>query len=123
MRHDERYEKLDTLGDYELKDETQDIRGRPLVNSDGFTFGTIEDLLVSKDHERVEAVRLDNGLVCAVEPLTIHDNAVVYGEEAVKHAREAAAEREEARASEERVDPGERRYENGRDMYVITRGN
>lgn len=123
MRHDTRYEDLDALDDYELKHSSQDIRGRPLVNPKGEKYGIIEDLLVSKDHERVEAVRLDNGKICAVEPLEIHDNAVVYGEKARAHAERGgtAAKEEVVPVVEEKVAIGKRVSEDGRNINVTSR--
>lgn len=91
MHHDARYENLDALDDYKLEHGSQDIRGRPLVSPSGEHYGTIKDLLVGRDHGKVEAVRLDNGKICAVEPLEIHDDQVIYGERAVAHARPAGS--------------------------------
>lgn len=123
MRHDKRYETLDTLDNYELAHKSQDIRGRPLVSPDGRTYGTIADLLVDRDHNHVTAVRLDNGRVCAVEPLVIHDNAVVYGEEAETHAREggAAISEEVIPVVEEQVAIGKRVADHGRGITVTSR--
>lgn len=123
MRHDTRYEELDTLDEYELEHESQDIRGRPLVSPQGQRYGIIKDLLVGKDHSRVEAVRLDNGKVCAVEPLEIHDNAVVYGEAAAAHAKAGgtAATEEVVPVVEERVAIGKRVAEHGRNINVTSR--
>ncbi|WP_126173892.1 YsnF/AvaK domain-containing protein [Altericroceibacterium xinjiangense] len=86
MRHDRRFENLDTLDHYELEDESQDIRGMPLVSPEGERYGVIKDLLVDGSRDRVAAVRLQDGRVCAVEPLEIHENAVVYGPAAVEYA-------------------------------------
>lgn len=123
MRHDTRYEELDTLDDYELEHGSQDIRGRPLVSPSGERYGIIEDLLVSRDHSHVEAVRLDNGKTCAVEPLVIHDNAVVYGDDARAHAERGgdAATEEVVPVVEEKVAIGKRVSENGRNITVTSR--
>lgn len=123
MRHDARYEELDTLNDYELEHESQDIRGRPLVSPTGEKYGVIEDLLVGTDRDRVEAVRLDNGKCCAVEPLVIHDNAVVYGEAAEAHAAAGGAAVSEERVPivEERIAIGKRIAEDGRNINVTSR--
>ena len=126
MRHDKRYDDLDTLSDYELVNDSQDIRGRPLVSADGQQYGVIEDLLVDKAHNRVTAIRLDDGRICAVEPLEIYDNAVVYGEAAVAHAKTGVAsgavvEEEVVPIVEERIAVGKRVAEHGRDISVRTR--
>lgn len=123
MRHDTRYAELDALDDYELEHESQDIRGRPLVGPEGRRYGIIEDLLVSRDRTHVEAVRLDNGKVCAIEPLVIHDNCVVYGKEAEAHARTGgdAVTEEVVPVVEEQVAIGKRVAENGRNINVTSR--
>lgn len=76
--HDERYEKLASLSDWELENEDQDIRGRPLVDAQGKRLGIIDELLVDKDGERVAAVRLNDGTTCGVENLDIQPNQVMY---------------------------------------------
>ncbi|TCD06997.1 DUF2382 domain-containing protein [Erythrobacteraceae bacterium CFH 75059] len=99
------------------------MRGLPLVGPGGEKYGTITDLLVDDSRTRVAAVRLDNGKVCAVEPLEIHDNAVVYGEQAEQFARsggDAVAE-ERIPIVEEQVAIGKRVAEHGRAINVRTR--
>lgn len=125
MRHDPRYEELDSLSDYKLENPSQDIRGRPLVSPQGERFGIIDDLLVGEDHDRVVAVRLEDGRCCAVEPLEIHDNAVVYGEAARNYAardneRGSADVVEEERVPvvEERVAVG-KRVASGGDVITV----
>ena len=71
----------------------------------------------------MEAVRLDNGKVCAVEPLEIHDNAVVYGEAAAAHAKAGggAVTEEVVPIVEERIAIGKRVSDNGRNINVTSR--
>jgi uncharacterized protein (TIGR02271 family) len=123
MKHDRRFEALDTLDDYELEHASQDIRGRPLVSPSGEQYGIIQDLLVDRERKRVAAVRLRDGRCCAVEPLEIHDNAVVYGEAAVAHAQTGgdAIVEERVPIVEERVAIGKRVSDHGRDIHVRTR--
>ena len=123
MRHDTRYENFESLDAYELEHKSQDIRGRPLVSPTGQRYGIIKDLLVSRDRTRVEAVRLDNGKVCAIEPLVIHDNAVVYGNEAEAHARTGgeAVKEEVIPVVKEEVAIGKRVSEHGKNINVTTR--
>lgn len=122
MRHDTRYEHLDTLDNYKLEHHSQDIRGRPLVSPNGDKYGVIKDMLVDREHNRVTAVRLDNGKVTPVEPLEIHDNAVVYGEAAEAHAREGGSAVNEERVPivEERVAIGKRVADHGKTINVHT---
>ena len=123
MRHDSRYDDLDTLDNYELEHKSQDIRGRPLVSPEGKKFGVIKDLLVDRDHNRVTAIRLDDGRACGVEPLVIHDNSVVYGEAAVAHAKTggSAVSEEVVPVVEEQVAIGKRVADHGRDITVTSR--
>lgn len=86
MKHDKRFEMLDAAGDWKVEHGDQDIRGRPLVSPHGIEYGTIDDLLIDKDNERVIAIRLDDGRLASVEPLEIHDDKVVYGEAAETYA-------------------------------------
>lgn len=122
MRHDKRFEQLETLDNYELEHSSQDIRGRPLVSANGEKYGIITDLLVDRNAERVAAVRLDNGKVCAVEPLEIHDNAVVYGAAAEEYATAGGSDVDEERIPivEEQVVIGKRMADTGRTINVRT---
>lgn len=78
FEHDDRFEDLDHLKDWELEHKSQDIRGRPLVMANGDKIGVIDDLLVDRSAERVAAVRLKDDRCCAVERLEIEDDRVVY---------------------------------------------
>ena len=72
------YNNLEALNDWELEHKEQDIRNRPLVTPTGESLGIIDDLLVDRGAERVAAVRLEDGRVCAVEALEIHPTKVIY---------------------------------------------
>ncbi len=78
MKHDDRFAELDTLSNWELVHEKQDIRGWAVRSMNGENYGKIEDMLVDKEHEHVLAVRMDDGRLVAVEHLDIKDNHVVY---------------------------------------------
>lgn len=145
MRHDTRYDKLDVLDNYDLVHESQDIRGRPLVDTDGRRLGIIKDMLVDPGQNRVAAIRLEDGRVTPIDPLEIHDNAVVYGKEARTHAETGVAdgthaetgfadgtnaetgvadgvvEEEVVPVVEERVTIGKRVADHGREIHVRTR--
>lgn len=123
MRHDTRYEELDSLDDYELVHESQDIRGRPLVGPTGRKYGVIKDLLVGKDHDEVVAVQLEDGRCCAVEPLEIHEDVVVYGDAATAHAKAGgtAVEKEVVPVVEEKVAIGKRVSDHGKNIRVRSR--
>ena len=78
MKHEEKYEKLDRLGDWKLEHKSQDIRGRPLVSETGEEYGIIDDLIVDRGKEHVAAIRLKDGRMCGVEWLDIKADRVVY---------------------------------------------
>lgn len=78
FEHDNRFEKLDSLSDWELEDSDQDLRGRKLTDPAGVPIGTIEDMLVDTEAERVLAFRLEDGRAGAVERLDISKDIVVY---------------------------------------------
>ena len=78
MLHENAYQELEALNEWELEHKEQDIRNRPLVTPTGEQLGIIDDLLVDRSAERVAAIRLEDGRVCAVEALEIHPTEVVY---------------------------------------------
>ena len=70
--------ELEVLDEWALENPSQDIRNRPLVTASGQTIGIIDDMLVDRSAERVAAVRLEDGRVCAAEQLEIHADRVIY---------------------------------------------
>lgn len=128
MKHDKRYEQLDRLDDYQLSDASKDIRGLPLVDTDGRRIGVIEELLVDGDRNEVAAIRLKDGRCTAVEPLDIHEDVVVYGDRADAFANadndyghSEVSKEKVIPVVEERVAIGKRVREGGKGMTVTTR--
>ena len=78
MKHEPQFDKLESLGDWELENDSQDIRGRTLIDEDGKELGVIADLLVDKEAERVAAIRLKDGTALGIERVDIRDNRVLY---------------------------------------------
>ena len=78
MKNDDRFEKLDSLSDWQLVNEEQDIRGYPVRSLTGDEYGKIADMLVDKDNEHVLAVRMEDGRLVGVEHLDIQDDHVIY---------------------------------------------
>lgn len=68
-------------------------------------------------------MRLDNGKVCAVEPLEIHEDVVVYGDAAIAHARTGgdAVTEEVVPIVEEKVAIGKRVADSGKRIIVRSR--
>lgn len=119
MHHDNDFEKLETLDKWELENDRQDIRGRPLVSHSGERLGVIEHLLVDRDHERVAAVRLSDGRTFPAEPLDIRDDVVVLnaagrtGTGTGTETRGAGVEEERIPLVEEKLVVGKREVETG----------
>ena len=78
MKHDDRFAELDSLSDWQLESEDQDIRGYPVRSATGEEYGKIEDMLVDKNAEHVLAVRMNDGRLVAVEHLDIKSDHVIY---------------------------------------------
>ncbi|BDI60052.1 PRC-barrel domain-containing protein [Qipengyuania nanhaisediminis] len=78
MHNDDRFAELDSLSDWQLENEDQDIRGFHVKSMAGEDYGTIEDMLVDKDNERVAAVRLNDGRIVAASHLDIRSDHVLY---------------------------------------------
>lgn len=81
MKHDDRFAELDTLSDWQLVNDDQDIRGYPVRSVTGDEYGKIEDMLVDKKEERVLAVRMDDGRLVGTDHLDIKDDHVIYTED------------------------------------------
>lgn len=115
IQHDTRLDKLENLKSWELENDNQDIRGRPLVTTNGQRIGVIKDLLVDKQEERVAAVRLDDGSACGVECLEIHPSKVIYRKPGAAGAAETVKGAGEQRVPviEEEVAVGKRAVEGG----------
>ena len=117
MHQNNHFEKLETLDKWELENDRQDIRGRALMTPSGERLGTIEHLLVDREHERVAAVQLADGSTFLVEPLDIRDGAVILGDTdrdaTGSETGTGAAEEERIPLVEERLVVGKREVETG----------
>ena len=69
---------LSQLPDWEVAEREKDIRGRRIVDGACRVLGTIEDLIVDTDAQRVEAVLTREGRVLPAAPLHIRDSDVVF---------------------------------------------
>lgn len=78
MKHDDRFAELDSLSNWQLEDDDQDIRGYPVRSLTGENYGKVDDMLVDKDNENVLAVRMEDGRIVSVDHLDIRDDHVIY---------------------------------------------
>ncbi|MDG6079220.1 PRC-barrel domain containing protein [Erythrobacter litoralis] len=74
----DRFGKLESLSDWQLVNEDQDIRGYPVRSATGEEYGKVEDMLVDKDGEHVLALRLTDGRTVPVDNIDIHSDHVIY---------------------------------------------
>lgn len=77
-----RFAELESLSNWELVHDNQDIRGRPVQSATGQQYGSVEDMLVDKEKEHVVAVKLSDGRLVAAEHLEITDDKVIYKDDA-----------------------------------------
>lgn len=68
---------LSELDDYELVNESQDVRGWPLVDEAGSSLGIITEFIADTDSEYVTSLVIDNGKQVAARDVTIGDNVVI----------------------------------------------
>lgn len=110
MQEQQQFRPLADLNDYELKNADQDIRGKSVVDPAGQRIGEVRELLVDRDHDRVAAVRLDDGAVLPVEALEREGETVF-----VRGAEASPATAQEARIPlvREEMLIGRRTFERG----------
>ncbi len=69
--------QLSELDDYKLSNSEQDCRGWHVVNASGTRIGTVHEMLVDEERERVTAVVLDSGVQIPVNEISLRDGVVV----------------------------------------------
>jgi uncharacterized protein (TIGR02271 family) len=70
-------ERLASLDEWQLEDESDDLRGHILFDHAGHPIGKITEMLVDLDEERVAALRLENGQVVDIDTIDIRDGRPV----------------------------------------------
>lgn len=68
---------LSELDEYELVNESQDVRGWPLVDEGGNKLGTITEFIADTDSEYVTSLVIDDGRQVAARDVNIGDNVVI----------------------------------------------
>ncbi len=69
--------QLSELDDYKLSDSEQDCRGWCVVNASGTQIGTVREMLVDEERERVTVLVLDSGAQIPVNEVSLRDGEVV----------------------------------------------
>ena len=85
------FKSLSELDDYQLSNSDQDCRGWDVVNAAGTRIGTVREMLVDTENERVAALRLDSGAEIPVNEFALRDGTVVAVGDAAGASRTAAA--------------------------------
>lgn len=118
--NENRLTPLAGLDDWKLEHKSQDVRGWPLRDSRGTAIGTVQEMLVDRDRERVAAVTLSDGSTVPVERISICDDHVELKSDGARPTGTTAsgtgtgAEREERiPLVEEEIKIGKRSVETG----------
>ena len=74
---------LSDTGDWQLVNNTQDIRGYTVVDANGQPVGTVDQMLLDTDRALVTTLVLDNGTEVATADVTIGENVVYLDSAAV----------------------------------------
>lgn len=71
------FKSLSELDDYQLANSDQDCRGWDVVNASGTRVGTVREMLVDTESERVTALELDSGAQIPVNVISLRDGRVL----------------------------------------------
>lgn len=71
---------LAELEDFQLVDSDQDCRGWPVLDAAGQQVGTVREMLVDTDGERVAALVLDSGAQVPAGAVSFNDGRVLLGQ-------------------------------------------
>jgi len=71
--------QLSELDDYKLTNSEQDCRGWCVVNASVTPIGTVREMLVDEERERVTAVVLDSGAQIPVHEISLRDGRADQG--------------------------------------------
>jgi sporulation protein YlmC with PRC-barrel domain len=69
---------LSELKEWQLVDTDQDLTGKKLVDQTGRDLGTIKEMIVSTENERVESVATNQGDLYLVGAIEIADNHAIF---------------------------------------------
>ena len=101
---------LSELDDYELVNESQDVRGWPLVDEAGNKLGTVTEFIADTDSEYVTSLVIDDGNQVAARDVNIGDNVVILRgasrQAGVKGARGAVSKRTAVAGTDNKVRRG-----------------
>jgi uncharacterized protein (TIGR02271 family) len=71
--------ELSRSEEWELENDSQDIRGWEVVDESGQSLGRVEDLIIDTDEERVTSLRLDSGREVPASSVQIDESVVRLG--------------------------------------------
>jgi sporulation protein YlmC with PRC-barrel domain len=96
--------RLSDTSDWEFVHSDQDLRDRELWDSHGHKLGTIDDMVIDTDLERVVAVTVSDGAEYPAEDLSIADDAVYVLNYDASLAASPLVRRQHEEASQNRRD-------------------
>lgn len=68
--------ELSRSSEWELENESQDVRGWDVLDGNGQRLGTVRDLIIDTEEERVSSIVLDSGIQVAAREVTLGDHVV-----------------------------------------------
>lgn len=74
---------LSEESEYHVVHPNQDCRGWPVVDEGGGVVGRVQELIIDTERDRVASLRLEDGVLVAVERVTLLDGSVVLEDEAL----------------------------------------
>jgi len=84
-------EQLSELDDYKLVKSEQGYRGRSVVNASDTQIGTVREMLVDKERDRVTAVVLGSSGQISVNEISLRDGMVVVDNSYIAGASDTTA--------------------------------
>lgn len=96
-------QRLSDLTDWQLEHESQDVRGRMLIDRSGQELGAIREMIIDTDREQVDTLVLDTGAEYPVSDVDITADSVRLREAATRGAERATRGTERATRGTERI--------------------
>ncbi len=70
--------RISRSDDWNLVHDEQDIRGHRMIDAEGNTIGTVDDLIINTDSKLVETIVLEDGTEYSTDEIEIDDNQQAY---------------------------------------------
>lgn len=60
---------------WKLENSSQDLRGQPLLSREGESLGTVREMIINRERERVAALILSDGRTVPIDQVELRDNS------------------------------------------------